>query len=198
MAIFGALASRGRITICGREAQGLPISGRIKLGSGYVPLNRHYDGILLGSSIRDNIDLPGLFTRFPLSQVDHRAARADADELMRKMAIKAPGVFTLARNLSGGNQQKVVLAKWIKRNPRLLVLDNPTRGVDAGAKEEIYRLIRAAADAGCGILLVTDDLVELIELSNRIFFMRGGKLSEQVPAPANAKPAEHEVIHMMV
>jgi ribose transport system ATP-binding protein len=198
LSIFGAHASQGTVAICGRPAQALPIADRIKLGAGYVPLNRHFDGILLGRSIRDNIGLPDLASGSVFGLVDDARTDAAAESALSDMAIKAPNIAALARHLSGGNQQKVVLAKWLKRNPRLLVLDNPTRGVDAGAKEEIYRLIRATAASGCGVLLITDDLVELIELSNRIYFMRGGALSEPVEAPADAKPAEHDVIHLMV
>ena len=198
LAIFGAEPSRGGIALCGRAAERLGIAERIACGAGYVPLNRHHDGILLGRSIRDNIGLPGLAEGRAFGLVDRAARDAAADRALAEMGIKAPGTASLARHLSGGNQQKVVLAKWLRRGPKLLVLDNPTRGVDAGAKEEIYRLIRAAASGGCGILLISDDLVELIELSNRIAFMRGGTLSAAVAAPPEAKPAEHDVIPLMV
>jgi len=100
--------------------------------------------------------------------------------------------------LSGGNQQKVVLARWLCRNPRVLVLDNPTRGVDAGAKEEIYQVIRDLADRGVGILLITDELLELIGLSNRILIMQRGRVVAEVPAPADAKPTEHDLIAWML
>lgn len=198
LAIFGAQPSQGTITINGRPAEKLPIAERIALRAGYVPLNRHYDGILLGRSIRDNIGLPDLAKGSAFGLVDRAQTDASARRALADMSIKAPDASSFARHLSGGNQQKVVLAKWLQREPKLLVLDNPTRGVDAGAKEEIYRLIRAAASGGCGILLITDDLVELIELSNRIAFMRGGLLSGAVEAPPHAKPAEHDVIPLMV
>jgi ribose transport system ATP-binding protein len=196
--LFGAEPSSGGIEICGTAAVGASISNRIQLGAAYVPVERHRDGILLGRSIRDNISLPDLGTSCPFGLVDDRRNDASASHAIVEMGIKASGIGVLAGQLSGGNQQKVVLAKWLTRGPRLLVLDNPTRGVDAGAKEEIYRLMRAVTAKGCGILLITDDLVELIELSNRIFFMRSGKLSGMVVAPAHDKPIEHDVIHLMV
>ena len=197
-AIFGAHVSRGKIRICGKPAETLGIAERIDRGAGYVPLNRHHDGILLGRSIRDNIGLPDLAEGPAFGLVDDAAIDTWATRALAEIGIKAPGIGSLARHLSGGNQQKVVLAKWLRRKPKLLVLDNPTRGVDAGAKEEIYRLVRAAASRGCGILLITDDLVELIELSNRIALMRSGSLSAAMEAPPEAKPAEHDVIPLMV
>jgi ribose transport system ATP-binding protein len=101
-------------------------------------------------------------------------------------------------NLSGGNQQKVVLARWLQRDLRLLVLDNPTRGVDAGAKEEIYRHIRTLTAKGVGILLITDELSELIGLSNRILIMQRGRVVTEIAAPPDGKPTEHELIaHML-
>lgn len=197
LAIFGAQSSTGGIEICGNPAAGASIAERIQLGAAYVPVERHRDGILLGRSIRDNISLPDLGGNV-FGLVDDRRNDETARTAAAELGIKAPNVGVLAGQLSGGNQQKVVLAKWLKRGPRLLVLDNPTRGVDAGAKEEIYRLIRAVAARGCGILLITDDLVELIELSNRIYFMRSGRFSEMVEAPADGKPPEGDVIHLMV
>jgi ribose transport system ATP-binding protein len=91
-----------------------------------------------------------------------------------------------------------VLARWLCRSPRVLVLDNPTRGVDAGAKEEIYQVIRDLTDRGVGILLITDELLELIGLSNRVLIMKRGRIVAEVPAPADAKPTEHDLIARML
>jgi ribose transport system ATP-binding protein len=100
--------------------------------------------------------------------------------------------------LSGGNQQKVVLSRWLCRNPKLLVLDNPTRGIDVGAKEEIYRLIRSLTEGGMSVLLITDELLELIGLSNRIIVMQFGEVVAELAAPAEAKPSEHDVVALML
>lgn len=102
------------------------------------------------------------------------------------------------QNLSGGNQQKVVLARWLQRNLKALVLDNPTRGVDAGAKEEIYQSIRLLTEQGVGVILITDELTELIGMTNRILIMQRGRIVAELPAPPDAKPAEHDLIpHML-
>jgi ribose transport system ATP-binding protein len=196
-AILGVEASRGSIKILDRDAASLSPSGRIELGIGYVPLHRHLDGVMLGRSIRDNVILPSLdkFVRFGM--LDYSKAAKFAAERVDELRIKAPTDSVLVGALSGGNQQKVVLAKWLSRNPRLLVVDNPTRGVDAGAKEEIYRLLRDVTAAGCAVLLISDDLVELIELSNTLYFLSSGSLSTAVPAPADQKPREQDVVAMM-
>lgn len=196
-AILGLESSQGDITILGNDASKLGASQRIELGVGYVPLHRHLDGVMLGRSIRDNIILPSLdhFTR--VGVVSFYTAAGAVAEQSKRLRIKAPSDATMVGTLSGGNQQKVVLAKWLLRNPRLMVVDNPTRGVDAGAKEEIYRLLREITAEGCAVLLISDDLVELIELSNRLHFLTNGSLSAQIPAPVGAKPSEHDVVSQM-
>jgi ribose transport system ATP-binding protein len=104
----------------------------------------------------------------------------------------------LCNNLSGGNQQKVVLAKWMAKESDILILDNPTRGIDVGAKEEIYELLRELVKRGVSILLITDDLLELIGLSNRIIIMKDGIISSERLAPPEDKPTEKELITYMV
>jgi ribose transport system ATP-binding protein len=119
-------------------------------------------------------------------------------DFIEALSIKARGPHDVCATLSGGNQQKIVLARWLCREPRVLILDNPTRGVDAGAKEEIYRLIRGLSAKGVGILLITDDLLELIGLSNRIMIMQNGRITKAVAAPGHAKPSERELIAYML
>lgn len=196
-AILGVERARGSVTISGENVIGSSPSNRIQRGVGYVPLHRHLDGVMLGRSIRDNIVLPSLDDFTHSGVVSYAKADAFVAERMAELRVKAPSAQTLVGALSGGNQQKVVLAKWLARNPRLLVIDNPTRGVDAGAKEEIYKLLRDVADRGCAILLISDDLVELIEMSNTIHFLSSGRISNPVPAPADHKPKEQDVIAMM-
>jgi ribose transport system ATP-binding protein len=121
-----------------------------------------------------------------------------ASRYRQALRIRTPSIHQRAINLSGGNQQKVVLARWLQRNLKLLVLDNPTRGVDAGAKEEIYAHIRGLTEQGVGIVLITDELIELIGLSNRILIMQRGRVVAEIAAPVEAKPTEHDLIpHML-
>jgi ribose transport system ATP-binding protein len=117
---------------------------------------------------------------------------------MKELGIKAGSPRTSCGTLSGGNQQKVVLAKWLCRSPSAIVLDNPTRGIDAGAKEEVYRLVRRITQSGACIVLISDELLELIGLSNRIAVMRGGRLTEILDAPPEDKPSERQLVaHML-
>ena len=125
-------------------------------------------------------------------------ARKVAQEYVEKLGIVAESIDAPVSSLSGGNAQKVLLAKWLLRHPDLLILDAPTQGVDTGAREGIYDLLRAAAAAGTSILLVSDDLPELIGLSHRIGVITNGRLVTVVDAPADAKPAEHDLVALML
>ena len=111
---------------------------------------------------------------------------AVANQYVEALSIKSGSARITCDQLSGGNQQKVVLSRWLCRQPKLLVLDNPTRGIDVGAKEEIYRLIRKLTEEGMCVLLITDELLELIGLSNRILIMQFGQVVGQLDAPADA------------
>ena len=113
------------------------------------------------------------------------------------MRIKTPTPNELIMNLSGGNQQKAILARWLAR-VSIFILDNPTRGVDAGAKEEIYDIIRGLTDDGVAVLLISDDLLEVIGLSNRIVVMKDGAPARQVSAAVDAKPHETDLVAAMV
>ena len=130
--------------------------------------------------------------------LDLRKEASDVQELINTLSIKAPSAGAPAGTLSGGNQQKVLLARWLMRNAKVLVLDNPTNGVDAGAKEAIYGVLRTIATQGIGILLVSDDLPEVIGLSNCILVMRGGVIVHEIDAPRDAKPREVDVVTHMV
>ena len=117
---------------------------------------------------------------------------------MKELGVKARSPRSSCATLSGGNQQKVVLAKWLCRSPRAIVLDNPTRGIDAGAKEEVYKLVRQITQSGACVVLISDELLELIGLSHRIAVMRGGRLTEILDAPPENKPSERELVaHML-
>ncbi|MGO4830690.1 ATP-binding cassette domain-containing protein, partial [Rhizobiaceae sp. 2RAB30] len=125
-------------------------------------------------------------------------SRALTVEWMKRLNVRAPGPSTTSRSLSGGNQQKVVFAKWLARGVRILVLDDPGRGLDVGAKEDVYALMREIAARGGAVLLVSDNLPELIGLSNRIIVLRDGMISAVVEAPRDAKPREVDVVSAML
>jgi ribose transport system ATP-binding protein len=172
----------------------------IAAGIGYVPAERLVEGLIPSYRLSWNISMAGghdMFASRLGCWLDRKEEKV-ASEYMRKLSIKAREPRVFCQQLSGGNQQKVVLARWLCRRPQVLVLDNPTRGVDAGAKEELYRLIRELTQTGVGVLLITDELLELIGLSNRIIIMQSGKIVAELDAPPHLKPAEQDVIPLML
>jgi ribose transport system ATP-binding protein len=167
----GALALDGEAVRLRRPGDAI---GR---GIALVPEDRHVQGLVLEHSIERNLTLPRLphFARWGWLQ--QRSAAQEAESAIQQLAVKAPGPSTPAKNLSGGNQQKVVFAKWNHPRPRVLLLDEPTVGVDVGAREEIYGLVRAAAREGTGVLMVSSDLAELLLLCDRISIVIDGTVA---------------------
>ncbi len=197
----GVLApDSGTVELAG-SAPGAPdIRRLVRDGLGYVPAERQLEGMIPPFSIAWNASLASGGDLFSdaLGLWRNGEETASARRWIGELRIRADGPRVPCSSLSGGNQQKVVLAKWLCRDPKVLILDNPTRGVDAGAKEEIYRLIRQLTDRGVGILLITDELMELIGLSHRIAVMRDGGLSTILDAPPHAKPTERTLIALML
>ena len=154
-----------------------------------VPEDRRAQGVALQMSVRENVSLASLrrFVRFGFLELGRE--KAAAGELIEKLAIRTASQNSPVRDLSGGNQQKVVLAKWLSRQSDLYLLDEPTVGVDVGAKVEIYRLIGELAQQGAGILLLSSDLMELLGIADRILVMYRGKLAGEFN-PANATSAD--------
>lgn len=190
----------GTVSVAG-SLPNIPDLGQlVRHGLGYVPAERHAEGMIVDFSVAWNISLASggdLFSNLFGIWRRHREAEV-AQHYIELLRVKAPGIATICATLSGGNQQKVVLAKWLCRAPKVLILDNPTRGVDAGAKEELYRLIRELTEAGLGVLLITDELLELIGLSNRVAIMQHGRVTAIVDAPPGAKPTERDLVALMV
>jgi ABC-type sugar transport system ATPase subunit len=150
-------------------------------GLGYVPEDRKKQGLVLGLSVRENTTLPILERLARLLFVDRRAERSLAGEQSQRLRVKAPTLDATVAGLSGGNQQKVVLAKWLAARCRVLLLDEPTRGVDVGAKAEIHGLVDALAAQGNAVLLISSELPEVIRLSTRVLVLREGRLAGELP-----------------
>jgi ribose transport system ATP-binding protein len=142
-----------------------------------VPENRRTEGLVVEMSIRENVSLPSLgnFSRFGL--INRKHERKIAKEQVSSLKVKTPGIETRVLNLSGGNQQKVVLGKWLAMTPKVMILDEPTRGIDVGAKAEIYRLMRALAAQGSVILMISSDMEEVLNVSDRIAVMHEGEIT---------------------
>jgi ribose transport system ATP-binding protein len=177
-AVFGVDARlAGRVLLKGEPlAIALPRDA-IDRGIYLVPEDRKQSGLLLDFPITDNVSLPDLPSYARLSLVSRRRETANAEVQRRRLSIRAPSVATPVLSLSGGNQQKVVLAKWLSMKPRVMIFDEPTRGVDVGAKKEIYEMLRGLADAGVAVLMISSDMEEVIGVSDRIAVMHEGAIS---------------------
>jgi len=149
----------------------------MKAGIGFIPDDRKQDGLILIRSVNENITLPSLQKRkTSLLFIDFRREKEFVSQLIEKLAIKLTGRFQLVRSLSGGNQQKVVVAKWLGIQPRVLVMAEPTRGIDVGSKSELHHLMRELARQGVGILMVSSELPEILGMSDRIIVMSRGRI----------------------
>jgi len=181
-AIFGAdPPDAGVIQLMGRDVRPREPAEAIALGVGYCSEDRKADGIVPDMSVRENITL-GILPRLTrLGVVDEERQRAIVDRFMTRLGIKASGVEQKVRELSGGNQQKVLLARWLCMNPKLLILDEPTRGIDVGAKAEIQKLIRELADQGLGVLIISSELEEIVEGADRVFVLSDGRTVADLP-----------------
>ena len=142
-----------------------------------VPEDRRGEGLVTSMTVRENTTLPSLdkFTQFFMIRRD--LERKVANEQIASLKVKTPGCETRVLNLSGGNQQKVVLGKWLSMSPKVMILDEPTRGIDVGAKAEIYRIMRALADNGAVILMISSDMEEVLNVSDRVAVMHEGKIT---------------------
>lgn len=155
-------------------------SAAIKEGIGFLTENRKEEGLVLDYSLRDNISLPSIdgFSKYGL--IDTKAESDFSTMLMKRLNVKAIDEFDPASSLSGGNQQKVVLAKWIGIGSKVLILDEPTRGVDVGAKREIYQLMNELADRGVAIIMVSSDLPEILGVSDRVIVVHEGNIAGEL------------------
>jgi len=175
---------RGEISVSGVTIKIRSPRDAMTAGIAYVPEDRKIHGLALNLSIAENFALPNLRQLGTFGILRKRKRDHLAKSYAERLNLSYRGLSQLALLLSGGNQQKVVLGKWLARNPRVLLLDEPTRGIDVGAKSEIYNLIRKLTQAGMSILLVSSELTELLALSDRIIVMREGRLSGELSGNA--------------
>ena len=175
--LFGAdPRESGEIFVNGKQVKINSPSDAVKAGIGYLSEDRKQFGLCVGLSVSDNTVLPALeqFTKGPF--VNGRAISRVTEEYVDKIGVKTPSVSTLIKSLSGGNQQKVVISKWLLRNCDILIFDEPTRGIDVGAKSEIYKLMNQLAAQGKSIIMISSELPELLRMSDRIAVMCEGRL----------------------
>ncbi|MCL1994045.1 MAG: sugar ABC transporter ATP-binding protein [Spirochaetes bacterium] len=183
-AVFGALKiDSGHVKLKGKEVRIKNPAGAKKAGIGFVTEDRKIEGLMLEESIKSNISLNNLDKISMAGVVLHGTKeRSLSNQAVEKLAVRTSGIEQTCRTLSGGNQQKIVFAKWMYGDPDVLILDEPTRGVDVGAKKEIYSLICRLAERGVAIIMVSSDLPEVLGMSDRIMVVHEGKISGIIEA----------------
>jgi len=183
MSIFGKSYGRGisgTLVKDGKEVRNNTVNQAIDNGFAYVTEDRKEYGLILMDDIKRNISLTGLRKLTKRAVVNEREEVLVAEDMRKRMNIKSPNILQKTGNLSGGNQQKVVLGKWIFAEPDILILDEPTRGIDVGAKYEIYTIIHQLAAQGKAVIVISSELPEVIGLSDRIYVMNAGKITGEV------------------
>jgi len=174
-AIFGLdPRATGQVYVKGQPLKLGSVKESMSRRIGFLPEDRKKEGLILGMNISDNVSLPHLDYFSKLGFVNRRHEVAEVEKLTKRLRVKAPSIESITAGLSGGNQQKVALAKWMTRSCDLLIVDEPTRGVDVGAKSEIYQLLDEVACQGLAVLMISSELPELLNLSRRIVVLREG------------------------
>ena len=185
----------GRLLLDGKAIDIRAPREAIDLGIYLVPEDRKRFGLILEDSICENVSLPDLASYASAYLVVPAREELNAERQRRSLRIKTPTVETLVGSLSGGNQQKVVLAKWLSMKPRVIIFDEPTRGIDVGSKSEIYALMRNLADEGVAILMISSDMEEVIGVSDRMAVMHEGRIAGFLD---RAQFSEHNVLQLAV
>ena len=194
-AVFGVEPMKaGSVSVGGTTIQLRSCRDAIDAGIAMVPEDRKQQGLILEMGTRNNIGLPGL-GRHKLAgmMLNRRQERSDSDRMIAEMKIKTPNDTQQVQYLSGGNQQKVVIGKWLSMSPEVLLLDEPTRGVDIGAKQEIYRLMEELAQQGVAVLFVSSEMEEILSMSDRVIVMHEGKITGELP---RSELSEEAIMHL--
>ncbi len=195
-AIFGVDPSLGgTLTLDGQTLTVRSPRDAIRHGIYLAPEDRRRSGLIVDMTIRDNITMPVLSRYAPGGLIQKGREAAAAQAASQALRVKTPSVEFLARNLSGGNQQKVVLAKWLSLEPKVMIFDEPTRGIDVGAKAEIYELMRGLAPEGVAVLMISSDMEEVLGQSDRIAVMHEGRVTGFV---LRAEASEETVMQLAV
>jgi ribose transport system ATP-binding protein len=181
--IYGARRpSGGTVEMLGKKLRKGSVNAAVRAGIGMAPEERKSQALLLGEPIYRNVTLAG-FARYARGGfTDAGRERVAAEEVTRGLDLRPADVRRPVRTLSGGNQQKVVVGRWLLGGTKLLLLDEPTRGVDVGARAELYQVIRRLADEGVGVLLVSSEVPEVLGLADRVLVMREGRVVREAPA----------------
>ena len=190
--------SSGSFSVKGKKVEKHTPAASIAAGIGYVPSDRRDEGLGLQLTVKENASLIKLKDLLSKGILLPNVEKAEVEKWVKQLRIKTPSINTYVGQLSGGNQQKVVMAKWLASDIDLLILDHPTRGVDVGAKEEIYSEIRNLARQGLALIIMCDTLEEDIGLANRMITMKDGRKTNEIFCPSDKKPAPVDIIRYMV
>jgi rhamnose transport system ATP-binding protein len=181
-AVFGIdRYDAGTVTINGRALRRGSPTAAMDAGIGFVPEDRRQNGLVMDMSTAQNIALASLGRLDRLGLIFAKAERSFAADWAKRLQVKYGRISSPVTLLSGGNQQKVVLAKWLARHPSLLIVDEPTRGIDVGTKAEVHRLLAALAGEGVAVLVISSELPEVLTLADRVLVMREGRLAATLP-----------------
>lgn len=197
--IFGLdTPDAGSVSLKGERVRSFSAQAGVSKGVGYVPRERKVEGIVGGMNVYENITLSqmGRYSKGGVLRIGEE--KALAREWISKLAIKTPSEFKDCGGLSGGNQQKVVLAKWRSGGSDIILLDHPTRGLDIGAKEDVYDMVRSMSADGVGIVLVADTLEEAIGLSHTIIVLKDGEMQKRFDGAPGSKPSLFDLVHYMI
>jgi ribose transport system ATP-binding protein len=182
-AIAGAdRAAHGRITIRGRTVRIATPADAVRARIGFLPEDRKQQGLVIGLSVERNIAMSHLGALSRLGIIDRASERREAQDAIASLRIRTPGPEQTVVNLSGGNQQKVVLAKWLTAQAEILIFDEPTRGIDVAARHDIYLLMNRVIEQGAGVIMISSDLPEVLGMSDRVLVMRGGAVQAELSA----------------
>ncbi len=180
-ALFGADPKiSGEIYLDGKKVEINSPKDAVKLGIGLVPEDRKLQGLILNMALHENLSLPSIPFMFSNGIINFKKEYKLVEDFVNRLRIRTPHIFQVVNNLSGGNQQKVVVAKWLALKPKVLILDEPTRGIDVGAKAEIHNLIGELAKEGIGIILISSELPEILALSDRILVISKGRITAEL------------------
>jgi ribose transport system ATP-binding protein len=189
-AVFGVRPHEsGSITIAGKPAHMRRPWSAIGRGLGYLPESRKEEGLVMGLSVTQNVALASLKSRQRLGFITRSAERSAVSDTVASLNVSTPSLSQEVERLSGGNQQKVVIAKWLICKPSLIIFDEPTRGVDVAAKVEIWRLMRELADKGAAILMISSEIPEIIGMSDRVLVMHRGRIAGELSAQQASEEA---------
>ena len=195
-AIFGVERPlAGRVLLDGSAIEIADPAAAIRQGLFLVPEDRRTAGLVVDFSVRENVTLPALDRYATHGLVSVAKERVGVRAVCNQLQVKAPSIEIKTANLSGGNQQKVVLAKWLALGPKVLIVDEPTRGIDVGAKAEIYTLLRDLAQAGVAIVMISSDMEEILNMSDRVAVMHEGAITGTL---ARAECTEERIMTLAV